>query len=41
MREPLELDDVLRTAVDEIQQALGLERVVVRMATGKIDDGLG
>jgi GAF domain-containing protein len=41
MREPLELDDVLRTAVDEIQQALGLEKVVIRVAIGETDDGLG
>jgi len=33
MRESLEMETVLRTAADEMRQALGLDRVVVRLAT--------
>jgi len=35
MREPLELEDVLKTAADQMREALGLEELVVRLATGQ------
>ena len=33
MRESLEMETVLRTAAEEMRQALGLDRVVVRLTT--------
>lgn len=33
MREPLELENVLKTAADQMREALGLEELVVRLAT--------
>ena len=38
MRETLDLEGVLKTAVDEIYQALGLEEIVIRLATEEADD---
>jgi GAF domain-containing protein len=38
MRESLELETVLRTAAEEMRQALGLDRVVVRLATSDRDE---
>jgi GAF domain-containing protein/HAMP domain-containing protein len=39
MREPLELDDVLRTAVSEIRQALDLDELVVRLIPADQEEG--
>ncbi|RLC81564.1 MAG: hypothetical protein DRI81_02120 [Chloroflexi bacterium] len=38
MRETLDMDTVLRTATDEIYRALGLEKIIVRLATGEAND---
>jgi len=35
MRESLDVETVLRTAVDEMYQALGLDEIVIRLATGE------
>jgi GAF domain-containing protein len=38
MRESLEMEAVLRTAAEEMRRALGLDRVVVRLATPNTDE---
>ncbi|OQY25124.1 MAG: hypothetical protein B6I34_02755 [Anaerolineaceae bacterium 4572_32.1] len=38
VRETLDVETVLKTAVDEIYQALGLEKVAIRLATGEADE---
>jgi GAF domain-containing protein len=37
MRETLEMEAVLRTAADEMYRALGLDEIVIRLATEKVD----
>ncbi|GAB4532531.1 MAG: hypothetical protein Kow0063_13190 [Anaerolineae bacterium] len=39
MRESLDLETVLKTAVDEMRQALGLEECVISLATGGANNG--
>ncbi len=39
VREELDMESVLKTAVDEIQQALGLQRVAIRMVAASADSG--
>ncbi len=39
IRETLDVESVLETAVDEIYRVLGLERAVIRLATAETDDG--
>jgi GAF domain-containing protein len=38
MRETLDLESVLKTAVQEVRQALGLPEVVVRLTTGQVGE---
>ncbi len=38
MRETLDIEAVLKTATDEIYRALGLEKIIVRLATEEADD---
>ena len=40
MRETLEMEAVLKTAADEMYQALGLDKIVIRLATDKADGDL-
>jgi GAF domain-containing protein len=37
MRESLDMENVLQTAAEEMRQALGLERVVIRLGTPATD----
>jgi GAF domain-containing protein len=39
MREPVEMEDVLRTAADQIRAALGSDWVEIRMATPRLTQG--
>jgi GAF domain-containing protein/HAMP domain-containing protein len=39
MRETLDMETVLKTAVDEMYQALGLDEIVIRLATEETDEG--
>jgi GAF domain-containing protein/HAMP domain-containing protein len=41
VREELDMESVLKTAVDEIQQALGLQRVLIRMVVAEARDAAG
>ena len=41
MRETLDLESVLKTAADEIYQALGLDEVVIRLVTEGVGDRAG
>jgi hypothetical protein len=40
MRESLDVETVLRVAVDEIYQALDLEEIVIQLGTGDAKRGL-